>query len=126
MSLTATDPPATSAVNGLKNGTLPAPTDNPAYYTENQGPIIFGVTVAFSVLSSIVVGLRLYTRYGLIKFAGSDDVTIVVAHVSPHPSTPASRSSVSQCAELLFAQVLSLALSAATILRESTTSPLSE
>lgn len=48
---------------------------------QTQVPIIIGVSSAFMVISTIIVLLRLYTRYGLIKVAGDDDITIGIAQV---------------------------------------------
>lgn len=60
---------------------LPDPGEFPKLDVETQVPIIIGVCSAFMILSTIIVALRLYTRYRLIKASGEDDITIGVAQV---------------------------------------------
>lgn len=60
---------------------LPSPGEYPELDTQSQVPIIIGISVAFMVMSTIVVALRLYTRYRVIKVAGDDDITIGIAQV---------------------------------------------
>lgn len=74
------DLPAASVLTGQTTG-LPKPGQFPSLDVETQVPMIIGVTSAFLVLSTLMVVARLYTRYGLIKVAGEDDVTIAVAQV---------------------------------------------
>lgn len=64
---------------------LPEPGEFPKLDIETQVPIIIGVCSAFMIMSTIIVVLRLYTRYRLIKAAGEDDITIGVAQVRPLP-----------------------------------------
>lgn len=74
------DLPAASGLTGQTTG-FPEPGEFPQLDVESQVPIIIGVSAAFMVGSTIIVALRLYTRYGLIKAGGNDDVTIGVAQV---------------------------------------------
>lgn len=46
---------------------------------------ILGVQTALTVVSVIVVCLRVYVRTMLVRSPGSDDWTMVVAAVSVHP-----------------------------------------
>lgn len=77
---TIPDLPAASGLTGQTTD-LPQPGEFPDLDAQTQVPIIIGVTAAFITISSIVVALRLYTRYRLIKAAGEDDVTICVSQV---------------------------------------------
>lgn len=76
----ASDLPAASGLTG-QTSELPEPGEYPHLDVQTQVPIVVGISSTFLVLSTIVVGLRLYTRYGLIKVAGDDDITIGVAQV---------------------------------------------
>lgn len=52
-----------------------------------SGDAVAGVTIAFTILAVMGTGLRTYTRFGLSKMGGVDDIFIVVAAVSlRHPS----------------------------------------
>jgi hypothetical protein len=62
---------------------MPAPGEYPELDAETRVPILIGISIAFVVLSSIVVALRLYTRYVIVKVAGPDDITIAIAQVGP-------------------------------------------
>lgn len=86
MSTTTTKAPDLPAASGLTGQTtdLPRPGEFPNLDSQTQVPIIIGVCAAFMALSTLMVILRLYTRYGLIKAAGEDDITIAVAQVR-HP-----------------------------------------
>ncbi|CAN8097293.1 unnamed protein product [Discula destructiva] len=77
---TSPDLPAASGLTGQTTD-LPTPGEYPSLDAETQVPIIIGVTSAFLVLSTLIVAARLYTRYGLIKVAGEDDITIGVAQL---------------------------------------------
>lgn len=79
-STSASSLPAGSGLTGLAT-TLPTPGEYPQLDVQSQVPIIIGVSSAFMVISTIVVVLRLYTRYRLIKVAGDDDITIGIAQV---------------------------------------------
>lgn len=83
MATTTTETPDLPAASGLTGQTtdLPKPGEFPSLDVETQVPIIIGVASAFLALSTIMVVARLYTRYGLIKVAGDDDVTIAIAQV---------------------------------------------
>lgn len=83
MATSTTKTPDLPAASGLTGQTtdLPRPGEYPDIDAQTQVPIIIGVCAAFMVLSTLVVSLRVYTRYGLIKAAGEDDVTIIAAHV---------------------------------------------
>ncbi len=65
---------------------LPEPGDDPALDAETRVPILMGVSIAFLVFSSIVVLLRIFTRFTIVRLPGSDDYTIVFAQVRLHPS----------------------------------------
>lgn len=82
-SSTGSDLPAASGLTGQATG-LPEPGEYPNLDVQTQVPIIIGVSAAFMVISTIVVALRLYTRYGVIKVAGDDDITIGIAQVRPN------------------------------------------
>lgn len=82
-SSTTPDLPAASGLTG-QTTELPTPGEYPELDVQTQVPIIMGVTSAFLVLSTLIVAARLYTRYGLIKVAGDDDITIGVAQVHTH------------------------------------------
>lgn len=79
-STSSSDLPAASGLTGHTTS-LPVPGEYPYLDAETQVPIIIGVSAALLVISSIVVVLRLYTRYWLIKVAGDDDITIGLAQV---------------------------------------------
>ncbi len=74
---------------------MPVPGENPKLDAETAVPIIYGISIGFVCVSSIIVALRLYTRYLIVRSPGADDATIAVA------------------------QVLSIGVSIATILRTS-------
>ncbi|KFY73170.1 hypothetical protein V499_06718 [Pseudogymnoascus sp. VKM F-103] len=50
-----------------------------ALAAETRGPILLGLSISFTVLSSIFVVLRVIARFWIIKGAGWEDYTIVVA-----------------------------------------------
>lgn len=83
MATSTTKTPDLPAASGLTGQTtdFPEPGEYPDLDAQTQVSIIIGVCAAFMVLSTLVVSLRIYTRYGLIKAAGEDDITIVVAQV---------------------------------------------
>ncbi|KAE8149716.1 hypothetical protein BDV25DRAFT_172711 [Aspergillus avenaceus] len=45
----------------------------------SQGPAVAGITIAFAVMSSIVLGLRLFARIHVLKRMGVDDYLIIGA-----------------------------------------------
>lgn len=89
MSSSLTTTPDLPAASGLTGQTteLPSPGEYPYLDVETQVPIIIAVTSAFLALSTLLVAARLYTRYGLIKVAGEDDITIGVAQVCTFASS---------------------------------------
>ncbi|KAH8898089.1 hypothetical protein GQ53DRAFT_678044, partial [Thozetella sp. PMI_491] len=60
---------------------FPNPGDYPELDAETRVPILVGVSIAFLAFSSIMVLLRLYTRFFVVRSAGADDYTIVFAQV---------------------------------------------
>lgn len=46
-----------------------------------SGDAVVGVTVSFTAVAVICTVLRLYTRFGLNKMGGIDDVFIAIAQV---------------------------------------------
>lgn len=93
MSLSTTISPDLPAASGLTGQTteLPTPGEFPALDVETQVPIIIGVSSVFLVLSTLLVAARMYTRYGLIKAAGNDDITIGIAQVQIARPSPRLR-----------------------------------
>jgi len=59
----------------------PLPGENPALDAETRVPILIGTSIAFAVLASLVVLLRLFTRYAVVKAVGADDLTIFAAMI---------------------------------------------
>jgi len=59
----------------------PVPGENPALDAETRVPILVGTSIAFALAACIVVLLRLWTRYAVVKATGPDDITITVAVV---------------------------------------------
>lgn len=55
---------------------------NPALDGESQATTLVTISISLALASTFVVGLRLYTRYSIIRISGWDDVTIVIAQVS--------------------------------------------
>jgi hypothetical protein len=66
-------------------------TTDPVINAETRSPVVIAIAVSFSAVSLLVVILRLYTRICLLNFAGSDDVTIVIAEVINPWSRPVGR-----------------------------------
>ena len=56
-------------------------TNDPVINAESKVGTVIAICVSFSVASAFFVALRLYTRVGLLRYAGNDDITIVVAEV---------------------------------------------
>jgi len=56
-------------------------TNDPVINAESKVGTVIAICVSFSVASAFFVALRLYTRMGLLRYAGNDDITIVVAEV---------------------------------------------
>jgi hypothetical protein len=59
----------------------PLPGENLALDAETRVPILIGISIAFAVLASLVVLLRLFTRYAVVKAVGADDLTIFGAMI---------------------------------------------
>ena len=55
---------------------------NPALDGESQATTLVFISISLALASSFVVGLRLYTRFGIIRIWGWDDITIAIAEVS--------------------------------------------
>lgn len=51
----------------------------------DYGPVLNGVMWFQVVLSTIFIGLRVYTRYFIIRSLGWDDLMMIVNLVSWHP-----------------------------------------
>ncbi|EPE05187.1 hypothetical protein F503_03792 [Ophiostoma piceae UAMH 11346] len=60
---------------------MPTLGDDPALDAETRVPILVGTSVAFTVASSLVVLLRIYTRFVIVHSLGIDDYTMVAAAV---------------------------------------------
>jgi Flp pilus assembly protein protease CpaA len=59
-----------------------------------SGYAVTGVTISFTIVAAICTILRLYTRFGLNKMGGVDDVFIAIATVcSPWPALTTSTNS---------------------------------
>jgi hypothetical protein len=56
-------------------------TTDPVINAQTRGPTVVAIALAFSIASLTVVILRMYTRMCIVKCAGSDDVTIILAEV---------------------------------------------
>ena len=58
----------------------------PTYLEANKGPEIIAIIRVFPCLAFLVVGLRLYTQFAVIKIPSYEDLTIVLALVwKSHP-----------------------------------------
>ncbi|KAK3693293.1 hypothetical protein B0T22DRAFT_37389 [Podospora appendiculata] len=60
---------------------MPVPGENPRLDAETRVPTVVGVSVVFVAVSTVVVLLRLYTRYAIVSAPGPDDLTIAIAQV---------------------------------------------
>ncbi|KAK4444147.1 hypothetical protein QBC34DRAFT_188086 [Podospora aff. communis PSN243] len=60
---------------------MPVPGENPELDAESRVSTLVGVSVAFASLSTLIVALRLYTRYFVVRSPGADDITIALAQV---------------------------------------------
>lgn len=49
--------------------------------TESNGHIVSGIAIGFVAASAAILSLRLYTRLVLLRTAGKDDSSIVIAEV---------------------------------------------
>jgi len=56
-------------------------TDDPAINAQSESSTVVAICVSFSVASVFFLALRLYTRLGILRRTGPDDITIVVAEV---------------------------------------------
>ena len=50
--------------------------------TATRGPMVSGIAIGFTVASAFILLLRFYTRLVLLRNAGKDDWTILLASVS--------------------------------------------
>lgn len=57
-------------------------TIDPAWASESNLPRILGVVGVFHFLALLFVGVRLYTRFIVVKSPRNDDVVMVLAAVS--------------------------------------------
>jgi hypothetical protein len=55
---------------------------NPALDGESQATTLVSISISLALASSFVVGLRLYTRFSIIRIWGWDDITNAIAEVS--------------------------------------------
>lgn len=53
------------------------------YLAADKGPQAFAVIVIFTTLALFVVGLRLFTRFYIVRSPSHEDYAIVAAMVSP-------------------------------------------
>lgn len=60
---------------------MPVAGENPQLDAETLVPTLVGVSVAFAAVSTIIVALRLYTRFAIVGAPGGDDLTIAIAQV---------------------------------------------
>lgn len=49
---------------------------------ETRGPVVFAVTTAMMVITTIFVGLRLFSRFYVVRRISWDDYFIILAWVS--------------------------------------------
>ena len=52
------------------------------YLAENKGPGILVLVIVFPVLALFIVGLRLHTRFRIVKIPSHEDYAIALAMVS--------------------------------------------
>lgn len=57
------------------------PGEDPVLDAETRVPILIGTAVAFSVATSLVVLLRMYTRHAIVHAPGVDDYTMLAAAI---------------------------------------------
>jgi hypothetical protein len=60
---------------------MPVPGENPQRDAESMAPTLVGVSVTFAAVSTVIVALRLYTRFAIVGAPGGDDLTIAIAQV---------------------------------------------
>ncbi|KAK1827392.1 hypothetical protein QBC39DRAFT_176056 [Podospora conica] len=60
---------------------MPVPGENPQLDAETMVPTLIGVSATFAAVSTIIVALRLYTRFAIVGAPGGDDLTIAIAQV---------------------------------------------
>jgi hypothetical protein len=56
-----------------------------AYLAENKGSGILVLVIVFPVLALLIVGLRLHTRFRIVKIPSHEDYAIALAMVSNTP-----------------------------------------
>lgn len=59
----------------------PPPQDPPPGGDQNRAELLNTVTWVLTGLSTVLVGLRLFTRFRLIRNPGRDDVAVVLSSV---------------------------------------------
>jgi hypothetical protein len=59
----------------------PQPGDMPLSMYENRGGRVVAVITACSIVATVIVGLRFYVRFRIIKKPGPDDWVLVAALV---------------------------------------------
>jgi hypothetical protein len=60
---------------------MPVPGENPELDAETTVPTLIGVSVSFVAVSTLLVTLRLYTRFVVVRAPGIDDLTIAIAQL---------------------------------------------
>lgn len=55
------------------------------YLAENKGSAILVLVIVFPVLALLIVGLRLHTRFRIVKIPSHEDYAIALAMVSYTP-----------------------------------------
>jgi hypothetical protein len=58
-----------------------APAFSPEYLAADKGPQILAIIIVFPCLALLVVALRLYTRFVVVRNPSYEDLTIVLALV---------------------------------------------
>jgi hypothetical protein len=59
------------------------------YLAEDKGTGILVLVIVFPVLAFLIVGLRLHTRFSIVKLPSHEDYAIALAMVSYNPEFPA-------------------------------------
>lgn len=55
--------------------------------SETRAPMFIGVVIAMTAISTLFIGLRLYTRWVILRLVLLEDFIISAAGVWLHPST---------------------------------------
>lgn len=56
--------------------------------SETQAPTLVGIALGFIIATTVVLALRMYTRLFMLRMAGPDDWSILVAMVCSQSSAP--------------------------------------